>query len=109
MDRLYLVLAILAEVAGMSALGASQGFSRFAPSLAAVVGLASAFYFVSLAMRTIPVSVVYATWAGAGVTLIALVGWLGFGRAPDRIGLCGFALIVMGVVLVNGFSNTVAR
>ena len=109
LDHLYLALAIFAEVGGTSALSASQGFSRLGPSAAAVVGLASAFYLVSLAMRTIPVGVAYATWAGAGVMLIALLGWLGFGRTPDRVGLLGLALIVAGVVLVNGFSNTGAR
>ena len=50
----YLALAILAEVVGTSALKASNGFTMWAPSAVVVVAYAVSFYFLSLALRTIP-------------------------------------------------------
>jgi small multidrug resistance pump len=103
---IFLALAIVTEVAATSALKASDGFSRLGPSLVVVVGYAAAFYFLSLTLRTIPVSVAYAVWSGAGVALIALIGWLVFGQALDAPAIIGVLLIVAGVVVLNVFSRT---
>ncbi len=103
---IFLALAIVTEVAATSALKASDGFSRLGPSLVVVVGYAAAFYFLSLTLRTIPVGVAYAVWSGAGVALIALIGWLVFGQALDAPAIIGVLLIVAGVVVLNVFSRT---
>ena len=63
---LYLGIAIVSEVIGTSALKAAEGFTRPWPSLVVIVGYASAFYFLSLTLRSIPVGVAYAIWAGVG-------------------------------------------
>jgi len=106
---LALGIAIVSEVAGTSALKASDGFTRWAPSLVVVVGYASAFYFMSLSLEVIPVAVTYAVWSGVGIALITLVAWLLYGQALDRGALAGIALIVAGVVVLNLFSKTVAH
>ena len=56
----YLFLAILSEILASSALKASQGFSRFLPSLVVVGGYGLAFYFLSLSLKTVPLSLAYA-------------------------------------------------
>ena len=76
MQWLYLVIAIVSEVVATSALKAANGFTRWGPSLLVVAGYASAFYFLSLALRTIQLGVAYAIWSGVGVALIILVGWV---------------------------------
>lgn len=106
---LALAIAIVSEVAGTSALKASAGFTRLAPSLVVVAGYASAFYFMSLTLKTIPVAVTYAVWSGLGIALITLVAWVVYGQALDRGALAGIALIVAGVVVLNLFSKTVAH
>ncbi|MFN7950518.1 MAG: multidrug efflux SMR transporter [bacterium] len=105
----YLVIAIVSEVVGTSALKASDGFTRLAPSLAVVIGYAIAFFFLSLTLRTIPVAVTYAVWSGVGIALIALVSWLVYGQTLDAAALGGIALIVAGVIVLNVFSKTVAH
>ncbi len=105
---LALAIAIVSEVAGTSALKSSEGFTRLAPSLVVVAGYASAFYFMSLTLKTIPVAVTYAVWSGVGIALITLVAWVVYGQALDRGALAGIALIVAGVVVLNLFSKTVA-
>ena len=100
----YLAIAIVSEVAGTSALKASAGFTRLFPSLVVAAGYASAFYFLSLTLRTIPVAVTYAIWSGVGIALIALVSWLAYGQKLDGPALLGIGLIVAGVVVLNLFS-----
>ena len=104
---LYLGIAIVCEVIATSALKATAGFSRLWPSLIVVVGYASAFYFLSLTLKTIPIGVAYAIWSGVGVALIALIGWAYFGQALDTATIIGLVLIVAGVVVLNVFSKTV--
>ncbi|HMM52250.1 MAG TPA: SMR family transporter [Burkholderiaceae bacterium] len=106
---IFLSVAIVSEVAATSALKASEGFSRFWPSLVVVVGYGLAFYFLSLTLRTIPVGVAYAIWSGAGVALVALIAWLFFGQALDAPAILGLLLIVAGVVVLNVFSRTVSH
>ncbi|WP_342362665.1 multidrug efflux SMR transporter [Terrarubrum flagellatum] len=109
MNYLYLAIAIVAEVIGTSALSASNGFTRLAPSALTAVCFAIAFYFVSLAMRSIPVGVVYATWSGVGIVLITAVAWVWFKQMLDWPAIVGIAMIVAGVVIVNAFSNLSAH
>ena len=106
---LFLSIAIVSEVMATSALKASAGFTRPLPSLVVVVGYGVAFYFLSLTLKTVPVGVAYAIWSGAGVALIALVGWAFLGQRLDAPALLGLALIVAGVVVINVFSKTVSR
>lgn len=106
MGYFYLAVAILAEVVATSALNASQGFSRLWPSVVTVVGYSIAFYALSLTLRTIPMGIAYAVWAGVGIVLIALAGALFFRQQPDLPAVVGMAFIVVGVVLVTFVSRT---
>ena len=74
MAYLYLAIAIIAEVAGTSALKASEGFTKLIPSLIVIVGYAAAIYFMTLVIRTIPVGITYAVWSGIGIVLITIMG-----------------------------------
>jgi small multidrug resistance pump len=109
MSYLYLAIAIVAEVIGTSALKAAEGFTRLLPSLVVVVGYATAFYFLSLALKAIPVGIAYAIWSGVGVALITLIGWLVFKQRLDAPALAGLAMIVTGVVVIQVFSGAGAR
>ena len=106
---IYLSIAIVSEVIGTSALKASEGFTRLWPSVIVVTGYALAFYFLSLTLKAIPMGVAYAVWAGAGIALIALIGWLYFGQTLDLAAIIGLSLIVAGVVVLNVFSKTLAH
>ena len=105
-DWMYLAVAIVAEVIATSALKASDGFSRLAPSVVVVIGYAIAFVCLSLTLRTIPVGVAYAIWSGVGIVLISLVGYFAFNQALDAAALVGMTLIVAGVMVINLFSRT---
>ena len=79
------------------------------PSVATVVGYAAAFYFLSFALRTIPVGVAYAIWSAVGIVLVTVVGMVVFKQTPDLPAVIGLSLIVAGVVVVNLFSKMSAH
>ena len=106
---LFLSAAILAEVVGTSALKSSEGFSKPWPSLLVVVAYGAAFFLLSLTLRTIPVAVAYAVWSGAGIVLIAVVGWVVFRQTLDLPAIIGIGLILAGVLVINLFSKTVSH
>lgn len=104
---LLLALAIAAEVAATMALKSSDGFARPWPAAAALAGYAVAFFCMSLAMRTVPVGVIYAIWSGVGIVLIAALSWLLHGERLDAPALAGIGLILAGVLVINLFSASV--
>ena len=96
MAYLYLALAIIAEVAATSALKATKEFTRLVPSLIVVFGYAIAFYLLSLVLKTIPVGISYAVWAGIGIVLVAIIGTIMYKQIrdePNGMKLWGLPLI----------------
>lgn len=106
---LLLSVAIVAEVFGTSFLKASEGFSKFWPSVAVIIGYMVAFYFLALSLKFIPVGIAYAIWAGVGVVLIALIGWVVFDQSLDLPAMIGITLIIAGVITLNVFSGSVTH
>ena len=109
MHWLYLAIAIVAEVVGTSFLRSAAGFTKPVPSVVVVVGYGLAFFFLSLTLDKVPVGIAYAVWSGAGVTLIATIGWLFLGQKLDAGAIAGMGLIVAGVVVLNLFSKAAAH
>jgi len=106
MAYFYLAIAIVSEVIATNALKASEGLTRLGPSVVVVLGYGCAFYFLALVLKTIPVGVAYAIWAGAGIALVALLAAVVFRQVPDVPALIGMGLIVAGVVVITVFSRT---
>ncbi len=103
---LYLVFAIIAETIGTTALQASQQFTRLGPVIVVAVAYAISFYLMSLALRTMPVGIVYAIWSGLGMLMIAGIGYLIFGQKLDLAAVLGIGLILAGIVVIHVFSAT---
>ena len=106
---LFLAVAIVGEVVATSALKSSDGFTKLAPSAVVVVGYGVAFYFLSLALRSIPVGIAYAVWAGLGIVLVAGIAWLLHGQKLDAWAFFGIGLIVSGVAVLNLLSKVSAH
>jgi small multidrug resistance pump len=104
---LALAIAIVAEVIATTALKASNEFTRLLPSLIVVVVYGTAFYFMSISMRILPIGIMYAIWSGMGIVLISVLGWLVYRQALDTPALIGITFIIAGVIIINVFSKTV--
>ena len=109
MPWVFLTIAIAGEIVGTLSLKASEGFSRLAFSALAVVGYGVAFYFLALVLKSIPVGVAYAIWAGVGVATVAILGVVLFGQKLDLAAVIGITLIVAGVVILNTMSSAVSH
>ncbi len=106
---LILLLAVVAETAGTTALQASQQFTRFWPSVLVVVGYGCAFFLLALTLKVMPVGIVYAIWSGLGIFLIAIIGYLVFGQRLDLPAILGLALILTGILVIHLFSSTASH
>jgi small multidrug resistance pump len=106
---LALAIAIIAEVIGTTALKASNEFSRLLPSLIVVVGYGTAFYFMSISMRVLPIGIMYAIWSGMGIVLISVLGWLVYRQTLDTPAMIGLVFIIAGVIIINMFSKSVGH
>jgi small multidrug resistance pump len=105
----FLGIAIIFEIIATSALKKSEQFTQLIPSIITIVGYFAAFYFLSFAIRTIPVGIAYAIWSGVGIVLITMIGAIFFKQIPDLPAIIGLALIMIGVVVINVFSKTTAH
>ena len=109
MTYVFLAIAIVCEVIATSFMKLSDGFSKPLPAMVTVVGYAVSFYFLSLALRNFPTGLAYAIWSGVGVVLIAAIAWVFQGQRFDIPAMCGMALIVAGVGVINLFSDASAH
>ena len=105
MQWLYLSIAILAEVVATSSLKAAEGFTRITPSLMVILGYGTAFYFLSLTLRTMQVGTAYAIWSGVGTVLVSLIAWILFNQKLDAAAIAGITLIIAGVIIIKFLSQ----
>lgn len=103
---IWLFIAIVTETLGTTALQASQQFTRLWPSVAVVICYAASFYFMSMALKVMPVGIVYAIWSGLGIVLIAFIGFVLFGQRLDMAAILGLVLIVSGILVIHLFSTS---
>lgn len=106
---LFLAVAIIFEIIATSALKKSEEFTKLIPSIITIIGYFGAFYFLSFAIRTIPIGIAYAIWSGVGIVLITIIGAVFFKQIPDLPAIIGLALILIGVIVINVFSQTTAH
>jgi small multidrug resistance pump len=103
---LFLAIAIVFEIVATTALKSSEQFTKLTPSVITFIGYAAAFYFLSLALKTVPIGIAYAVWSGVGIVLITLIGVFYYKEIPDLPAIIGLSLILAGVIVINVFSKT---
>ncbi len=105
MGYFYLFIAIVGEVIATTYLKSTNNFTEFMPTTYVVVGYGTAFYFMMLAMKTIPIAITYSIWAGIGISAITILGALKYKEIPDMLAILGLLLIILGVVILVFFSK----
>ena len=96
-----LMTAIGMEVAATALLPRARGFTDPGWSMLVVAGYAASIWLLAVVVRTLPVSVAYAVWAGVGTAVVAAVGYLFLGESMSWLRASSLALIVVGVVGLN--------
>ncbi|MBZ5741345.1 DMT family transporter [Nocardioides mangrovi] len=98
---ILLALAIAVEVAASALLPKAEGFTNIPWTIAVMSGYAVAIWLLTVIVRTMPVSVAYAIWAGAGTALVAVAGFAFLGESMGWVKGLSLAMIVLGVVGLN--------
>ena len=105
MGYLYLFIAIVGEVIATTYLKSTNNFTELLPTTYVVLGYGTAFYFMMLAMKTIPIAITYSIWAGIGISAITILGALKYKEIPDMLAILGLFLIILGVIILVFFSK----
>ena len=99
----YIIL-IVAVVLGTASNGfakSAQGFTVLIPSIITAITIVGCMYTLSLVMKTIPVGITYASFAGLCIVATTVVGIYKFNQIPDLYTIIGLTLIIAGVLMVN--------
>ena len=97
----YLFLAVILGTASNSFANSAQGFTKFIPSILSMLTIIFCMYCLSQVMKSIPVGITYASFAGLCIIATTLVGMYKFNQMPDLYTIVGLALIIAGVLIVN--------
>ena len=98
---ILLAISIILEITATGYLKATEGFTRWIPSLISVVAISGCMLLMSHVMKILPVGVTYATWSGVGIVALTLIGIVKYKQIPNLATLFGLSLIVIGVIIVN--------
>ena len=109
MSWIYLFIAGLFEVVWAIGLKYTNGFTKLWPSIGTVIAMIISFYFLSTAVKTIPIGTGYAVWTGIGAVGTALFGIILFGESKEFVRILCIFLIVAGIVGLKIFSKLPAR
>lgn len=93
----FLALAAALEVVFALSMKAPKGFTVFWPSVTTVIGVIAGITFLTLSMKTLPVSVAYPIWVGVGAMGTVAFGYWFFGEPLTPLTLASIALIALGV------------
>lgn len=94
----YLVLAIITEVAGITAMKLSAGFTNLQASLFIFIFYAISFVFLAFSLRKLDLGLAYAIWSGLGTLLIVVIGFAFFGETMTPAKMVSLLLIIIGVL-----------
>lgn len=105
MAWIYLLVAGLFEIGWAVGLKYTEGFTKLWPSVITIIGMILSFYFLSNAVKTIPIGTAYAIWTGIGAVGTAVLGMILFNESKEFVRIFFIFLIVVGIVGLKIFSK----
>ena len=103
---IILVIAVALGTAANGFAKSAQGFTLLIPSLMTAITIVGCMYALSLVMKTIPVGITYASFAGLCIIATILIGIVKFNQLPDLYTILGMVLIISVVLIVNLLGTT---
>ncbi len=96
-----LLAAVAVEVVSTALLPRAEGFTNPGWTAAVLAGYSVAIWLLALVVRTLPVSITYAIWAGLGTALVAVIGYVALGEQMNWLKAASLGMVVLGVVGLN--------
>ena len=103
---IILIIAVALGTASNGFAKSAHGFTLLIPTIVTAVTIVLCMYSLSLVMKTIPVGITYASFAGLCIIATAVVGIYKFHQMPNLYTIIGLGLIVVGVLMVNLMGKT---
>tara|TARA_Y100000591_G_scaffold110204_1_gene93757 strand:+ start:306 stop:641 length:336 start_codon:yes stop_codon:yes gene_type:complete len=103
---IFLVIAVVLGTAANSFAKSANGFTLFVPSILTAITIIGCMFALSIVMKTIPVGITYASFAGLCIIATTIVGIYKFNQLPDIFTIIGLILIISGVLMVNLIGKT---
>ena len=103
---IVLVVAVVLGTASNGFAKGAQGFTLLIPSIVTAVTIVGCMFTLSLVMKSIPVGITYASFAGLCIIATTIVGIFKFNQTPDIFTIIGLILIIAGVLIVNLVGKT---
>ena len=103
---LFLANGIIFGIASNSFAKSANGFTLLVPSLITAITIIGCMFTLSIVMKTIPVGITYASFAGLCIVATSIVGIYKFNQVPDLFTIIGLILIISGVLIVNLLGKT---
>ena len=101
----FLILAVVLGVTSNSFAKSAEGFTLFFPTIITAITIISCMYALSMVMKTIPMGVTYASFAGLAIIATVLVGVIKYNQVPNFYSIMGLCFIIIGVLMVNLLGN----
>lgn len=101
-----LALSICSEVTGSTFMQKSEQFTKLGPTIITILFFIASLFFLSQALKVLPLGVAYAIWGGLGIVLTSIVGLVVFKQHIDMYGIIGIVMIVSGVLVMNLLSKS---
>ena len=107
LTQAYILLgvAIAGEIISTGTLKATEGFTKWMPSLICILAITICMYTMSHVMKILPIGITYATWSGVGIVALSLIGVFKYKQIPNIPTLVGLLFIIIGVVIVNTMNS----
>ena len=98
----YLILGVTSNSFAKSA----AGLTLMIPSVITAVTIVLCMYTLSMVMKTIPMGITYASFAGLTIVATVVVGIIKYNQTPNLYSIFGLIFIIIGVLMVNLLGNS---
>ena len=98
---LFLSIAVFFGVTANSFAKSAEGFTVLFPSIITAITIVLCMYSLSIVMKTLPIGITYASFAGLAIIATVFVGVLKYNQVPNLYATIGLFFIIVGVLMVN--------
>ena len=107
LTQAYILLgvAIVGEIIATGSLKATDGFTKWTPSLISILAISICMFTMAHVVKILPIGITYATWSGVGIIALSLIGVFKYKQIPNLATTIGLVLIVIGVIIVNTMND----
>jgi quaternary ammonium compound-resistance protein SugE len=98
MNWIYLIIAGILEIGWAIGLKYTEGWTKLLPSVLTGATMIASFYFLSLAIKTLPIGTAYAVWTGIGTVGATILGIFIFNEPRELSRILCVLLIVTGII-----------